>query len=169
MPTQTSSFIVVGIVPGQHRTVVVAAAAFAERFNAELVCATVDTSRYTVARDAAGVVVATSIDPDLADDVVEEFDPELRAAIGSALEGRTVRWSTRPLAGAPAQELAELADELDAAMIIVGTKDPGLRGSLHEFFNGSVAVQLAHRQHRPVVVIPLHPVGPDAALPWDQS
>lgn len=169
MPEQGSSFIVVGIVPGQHRAVVAAAAVFAERFNAELVCATVDMTRYTVAHEADGSIVASAIDPDQADDLVEEFDPELRAAIGSTLQGRPVRWSVRALAGSPAQELTKLADELSAAMIIVGTRDPGIRGSLHEFFNGSVAVQLAHRQHRPVLVIPLNPVGPDAALPWQDT
>jgi nucleotide-binding universal stress UspA family protein len=158
--------IVVGVVPRQPVAVVTEAALFAERFDAELVCATVDTSRYTVSREPDGTVVATSFDPDLADETVEEFDPALRATIADVLDKRALRWSVRALAGNPAEELAGLADEMGAAMIVVGTREAGMRGSLHEFFNGSAAVQLAHRQHRPVVVVPLNPVGADDELPW---
>jgi len=109
------------------------------------------------------------IDSDLADDVVEEFDPDLHRTIAEVLDHHPVRWSVRALAGGPAQELAGLAEEVDAAMIVVGTRDPGIRGSLHEFFNGSVAVQLAHRQHRPIVVVPLNPVGAEGDLPWQDE
>lgn len=41
------------------------------------------------------------------------------------------------------------------APIILGVRRAGVRGSLHEFFNGSVAIQLSRRQHRPLVVVPL--------------
>lgn len=165
-PRQSRTSIVVGVVPGQPSTVVATAAAFAERFDADLVCASVDASRYTVVREPDGEIVAMPIDSDLADEAREEFDPGLRAAVAEVLDRRPVRWSVRALAGGPAQELAGLAEELDAAMIVVGTREPGLRGSLREFFSGSVAVQLAHRQHRPVVVVPLSPVGADGELPW---
>jgi nucleotide-binding universal stress UspA family protein len=40
-------------------------------------------------------------------------------------------------------------------MIIVGSRRGGLRSTMHEFFGGSVAAHLAHRQPRPVVVVPL--------------
>ncbi|WP_284328799.1 hypothetical protein [Demequina litorisediminis] len=52
---------------------------------------------------------------------------------------------------------------------MVGTREPGLRGTLHEFFSGSVAAQLSHRQHRPVLVVPLAPVGPEGELPWEDG
>lgn len=161
--------IVVGIVPGQPTAVVSEAAMLAERLDADLVCATVDPSRYTVDERDDGTVTAMSIDADLADETVEVFDPELRARIAEALDGRPVRWSVRALAGGPAQELSRLANELGAALIVVGTREAGIRGSLHEFFNGSVAVQLAHRQHRPIVVVPLNPVGDDDELPWNED
>lgn len=167
---QSRTSIVVGVVPGQPSTVVTKAAEFAVHFDADLVCASVDASRYTIAREPDGRVVAMPIDSDLADDIVEEFDQSLHALISETLTShRGVHWSVRALAGGPAQELARLAEELDAAMIVVGTRDPGIRGSLHEFFNGSVAVQLAHRQHRPVVVVPLHPVGAEGELPWQNE
>lgn len=166
---QPTAHVVVGVVPGRPSDVVATAAAFAERFGAELVCASVDTSHYTVERRPDGTVLALPIDSDLADDVVEKFDAELLRTIAQALDGRPVRWSTRALAGGPAQELASLADEIEAAMIVVGTREAGLRESFREFFNGSVAVQLAHQQHRPVVVVPLDPVDEDGELPWREE
>ncbi|WP_370035942.1 hypothetical protein [Brevibacterium epidermidis] len=41
------------------------------------------------------------------------------------------------------------------AHIILGVRRSGIRGSLREFFNGSVAIQLSRHQHRPLVVVPL--------------
>ena len=158
--------IVVGIVPGQSPSVLRTAARFAERFDAELVCAWVDAARYTIAEEADDAAWSMPIDPDDDDAPVLEASPDLGAAIARALEGLGVRWSMRTLAGGPAVELARLADELDAELIVVGTREAGLRGSLHEFFTGSVAVQLAHRQHRPLLVVPLKPVARDDDLPW---
>lgn len=158
--------IVVGVAPGQPASVVRTAARFAERFDAELVCAWVDAARYTVAEDERGMAWSLPIDPDQADDPVAEVDSSLRSAIARTLAGLDVRWSIRMLAGGPAGELARLAEELDAELIVVGTREASVRGSLHEFFNGSVAVQLAHRQHRPLLVVPLKPVAHDDDLPW---
>lgn len=158
--------ILVGVVPGQPAVVVEQAAVFAERFAADLVCASVDSSRYTVEQRPDGAAVTMPIDPDLGDEQVAVFDPALRDSLAQILEKRDVRWSVRALAGGVAPELARLAEELDAAMIVVGTRESGLRESLREFFNGSVAVQLAHRQHRPLVVVPLNPVTTEHELPW---
>lgn len=162
----TNSCIVVGVFPGQTPEVVDKAAVFAKRFGVGLVCASVDPSRFTVERRGDGSVVASPIDTDIVDTIVEVFDAQLEAQISETLKDRGVEWSVRALAGSPARELSELATELNAAMIVVGTREAGLRGSMREFFNGSVAVQLAHRQHRPVVVVPLRPVLGDDALPW---
>jgi nucleotide-binding universal stress UspA family protein len=52
-------------------------------------------------------------------------------------------------------------------MIVVGSRRRGVRSGLKEFFGGSVAAQLAHRQHRPVVVVPVAPVPLDTPLPWE--
>lgn len=159
-------YVVVGVLPGQIPSVVAEAAAFARAFKAELVCAWVDASRYAVPGSTAQSVIATSLDPDLADDVLEEFDLALAAEIARSLADRGVTWSVRALAGGPSRELTRLADELDAAAIVVGTRSAGFRGTMHEFFSGSVAVQLAHHQHRPVVVIPVNPLAPDGDPPW---
>jgi nucleotide-binding universal stress UspA family protein len=159
-------YVVVGVVPGQSDKVVTDAAALAERLGAELVCANVDITRYTIEELPDGSVAAFPVDPDQAEIMHDEFDPALTERITHLLEGRTLRWSTRALAGEPAAELARLAEELDAWLIVVGTRGPGFRASAREFFTGSVAVHLAHRQPRPVVVVPLAPVAEGSELPW---
>lgn len=166
---QSRATILVGVIPGQPPAVVAAAATYAERFDADLVCATVDTSQYTVAALTDGSVLAMPIDPDAIQARTDDQDEQLSSMIEQALHDRPVSWSVRHLAGTPARELAKLADEIGALMIVIGTRERGIRGSLREFFNGSVAAQLAHRQHRPVIVIPLDPAGPDAALRWSQD
>ena len=163
------SHIVVGVVPGQPAAVLTAAALFARHFGADLVCAFIDANRYVAEELPDGTVTSLSINPDLPDLLHETFAPELRAQLAAALEGQDVLWSTRALAGGPAQALARLANKLDAKLIVVGTREPGFRGTMHEFMNGSVAAQLAHRQHRPVVVIPLNPVADDGDLPWNAA
>lgn len=161
--------VIVGVVYDQPDAVVLGAVDFARRFGAELVCASVDRGRYTVQEREDGSVASLPIDPDLPDLSVEAFPEELQRHLATLLGGRGVRWSTRILAGDPAHALGRLADRLDAAMIVVGTREAGLRGSIQELLTGSVAAHLAHRQHRPVVVIPLDPVPVDRELPWEQG
>ena len=159
--------LVVGVVREQSDDVVRQAIRFAGMLGASLVLATVDPTRYTTAHNPDGTVAAFSIDPDAAEVITEEFDPEFAEHLGALLEPSGLTWSLRALAGDPAHELARLAHELNAVAIVVGTRKPGLRTSAHEFFNGSVAVHLAHRQHHPVIVIPLDPVAHGERLPWE--
>lgn len=167
--TGQKNHVLVGVVPGQPVAVVINAARFAEHFHAHLVCACVDAGRVCVGERPDGTVISLSVDPDLADERAEVFAPKLKAEITAALEGSNVPWSVRALAGAPAQELSRLANELDAAMIVVGTRETGIVSSVREFFNGSIAAHLSHRQHRPVVVVPLNPVGHDGTFPWNEA
>ena len=161
-----TAFVIVGVTPGQPEVVAVRAAEFARRFDAELVCASVDPSSYAVEEGLDGSLRTMPFDPDAADPRNAEFDPALRARLARVLDGRGVAWSTRALVGDPAHALGDIAEDLDAAMIVVGSREPGVRSSLHEFFAGSVAAHLAHLQHRPVVVVPLAPVAPGSSLPW---
>lgn len=170
MTESCATTVVVGVVRNQPPAVVAAAAKLAEKIGAELICVWVDTARYTVGTSPDGAVIALPIDPDLVIDAeTEVFDPELEDKIAAALQNSSVSWSVRALAGSAAHELARVAEDVDASLIVVGTREAGLRGSLREFFNGSVAVQLTHRQHRPVVVVPLNPVGTDGSLPWGDT
>ena len=166
---ETHRTVVVGVVAGQPDSLVATAARFAEMLNAELVCATVDVTRYTVEDLPDGSVSAFPLDPDQAEMVHEEIAPGFAAHLAGLLNHRSLMWSLRALAGEPARELARLADHLDAECIVVGTRHAGFRSGAREFFTGSVAVHLAHRQHRPVLVIPLEPVPHGHALPWEDT
>jgi nucleotide-binding universal stress UspA family protein len=158
------SAIVVGVTPSTPAVVLDAAVRYADAFNAELICAYVDQSRYvTTTRD--GSQVSMSIDSDLVDEGGRIPDAVTQMVL-SRWEGRA-RWSARLLAGDPATALAGLADEVDAVMLVVGTRAATIHATLAEFFSGSVAVRLAHRQHRPVLVVPVAPI-PDGPLPWER-
>jgi len=159
--------IVLGVVPRQPDHVLLQAAVFARAFDAVLVCASVDPSRYFVERLSDGRFTTMPVDPEISDLRVETFSESLRDRIGSLLEPTGVRWSVHPLVGDPTHELIALADRLDASMIIVGARSLGFRGTVQEFFTGSVAAHLAHRQHRPLVVIPNPAASPKSKLPWE--
>ncbi|NEM90683.1 universal stress protein [Galbitalea soli] len=167
MTSPHASVIVVGVTPGQPDAVVQRAAVFAGHFDAELVCAWVDGSRYRVSENPDGSVVSLPLDPDFSDTSDRGIPQGVLDQLTRLLDPLPVRWSTRELAGDPAHALGRLADRLGAHMIVVGTREAGLRGSAREFFNGSTALHLAHRQHRPVVVIPLKPV--DTELTWGEE
>lgn len=163
----TGNPVIVGVIPDQPVEVVLTAARFAQRFAAPLICVQVNPTRYLTQVGPDGSVMSLPLDPDLGDEALEVFDPDLEQRITEALAPRGVEWSVRALAGGPAFELGRLAEEVDAAMIVVGTRLPGFRGSVRSFLTGSVVAQLSHRQHRPVVVVPLSPVGSDDELPWN--
>jgi nucleotide-binding universal stress UspA family protein len=166
MSDEGGAQIVVGVEPGQAVLVLRHAAVFARRFGARIVCAYADESRYVLEERPDGTVVSLPIDPDLAEGPEPRFDPALRERIATALDGEDVRWETRYLVGSPADALAALADRLDAAMIVVESRESGMRGTVREFFNGSIGARLSHRQTRPVVIVPLAPVAHDDRLPW---
>ncbi|MBG6237555.1 nucleotide-binding universal stress UspA family protein [Mycetocola sp. CAN_C7] len=161
--------IIVGVVDGQPRIVLEQAVEFARRFDAMLLCASVDPSRYLVERFSDGLFTSMPIDPEIQDLRVEKFDEHLRKQIATVLEPAGVPWSVHPLVGDPSSELIALADRVDAILLVVGTRSPGFRGTLQEFFNGSVAAHLAHRQHRPVIVIPHPASSASKPLPWEGS
>jgi nucleotide-binding universal stress UspA family protein len=177
--------LVVGVVRHQPDAVVLEAARFAARLGADLVCASVDVGRYIVQEHPDGTVTSAPVDPDLPELGEAVFDPEIEARLRELLGGPAddtgtadstedgtpprVSWSTRALVGDPAHALGRLADALDAEAIVVGTRDTGIRAGIQEFFSGSVAVHLAHRQHRPVIVIPLTPVDGEGTLPWEDQ
>ena len=149
--------ILAGVIPGQPAAVVRRAAEFAGRLGVELVCAYVDSSAYESTR-ADGSRVLLPMDPDGDYDCIEETAEQIRTALARILAGSEVDWSFRALGGEPAHALARTAQSLNASMIVVGTREPGLTHRLQEMLAGSVAVHLAHHQHRPVLVVPLHPI-----------
>jgi nucleotide-binding universal stress UspA family protein len=150
----------------QPDRVVRAAARFARRFDARLVCAHVDPGAFVVAEHPNGSVESRPVDPDALAWSDGVFDPVLAERIASSVRVESVTAEFRELAGDIAHALGRLAEVLDAEMIVVGSRRGGIRSSIHEFFGGSIAVHLAHRQPRPLVIIPLSPV-PEGPLPWE--
>ena len=157
--------ILVGVNHGQADVVLDQAVRLARAFSAELVCAHVDVGRYVVEERPDGTVVSRPLDPDLPELSESDFDPALAEHIRRRVDDLPVTF--RELAGDRAYALARLADICGVEMIVVGSRRRGVRSGLKEFFGGSVAAQLAHRQHRPVVVVPVQPLGPGTPLPWE--
>lgn len=155
--------IVVGVLPDQPLWVLQVAADFATAFDAELVCVGVDATRYAYQELPDGSMLSAPIDPDLA--AVGPLFTEARLAeIRSVLAPSRVRWRMRELVGLATDALMEAAEDEDALMIVVGARPGGFRGALRNALTGSVALRLAHRQYRPVVVVPTAPDETDAAL-----
>ncbi|MBG6215028.1 nucleotide-binding universal stress UspA family protein [Cryobacterium sp. CAN_C3] len=162
-----ASVIVVAVELGQPDAVILQACALATDLRCELVCAHVDLGRYPVQEHPDGTIVSVPFDPDLPELGEGEFDPKLAEHVTAVLARVNVTYTLRALAGDPARALSHLADMVNARLIVVGTHHPGIRRGVRDFFNGSVAVHLAHRQHRPIVVVPLAPVTGDGKLPWE--
>ncbi|MGO2113275.1 MAG: universal stress protein [Pseudoclavibacter sp.] len=163
-----SATIVVGVIPGRTQAIMPSAVEFAERFGASLVFAFVDAASALVSPVPDATFVATPLAPEVIEEIEQAAGEQLTAEIAPHLDGHDIEWSAVGRVGDPARSLIDLADDSDALMIVVGTRE-GLRGSIHEFFNGSVAARLSHWQHRPVVVIPLAPKGVGEPLPWNRD
>ena len=162
----TTSCIVVGVTRSQRDSVIATAAKLAELFSVPLVCAHVDPGRYETALNPDGTMESSPIDPDIVEDPTTAFDADWREHIRSLVSNGT-KIIYRDLAGDVAQALGEEADQLGAEMIVVGSRTGGIGASVQEFFRGSPAVHLAHRQWRPVVIVPVSPTHPDHPLPWE--
>ncbi|WP_375425607.1 universal stress protein [uncultured Friedmanniella sp.] len=157
--------ILVGVNHGQAEVVLQQALQFARALDAALVCAHVDVGRYVVEERADGTVVSRPLDPDLPELADTDFDPSLAEHIRSLVGDTEV--SFRELAGDRAYALSRLSEICGVDAIVVGSRRRGVRSGLKEFFGGSVAAQLAHRQHRPVIVVPVAPVPAGGPLPWE--
>jgi nucleotide-binding universal stress UspA family protein len=165
---QAERRILVGVTYGQSDAVLRHAARFARTFDAALVCAHVDPGRYVVEELPDGSVASLPLDPDLPELKDTDFDQGLVAQVRAAVADDSIDLSFRELAGDVAYALTRLAEILDVEMIIVGSRRGGVRAGLKQFLTGSVAAHLAHRQPRPVVVIPVAPVAEGKPLPWEE-
>ncbi|MEU4384641.1 universal stress protein [Promicromonospora sp. NPDC023805] len=114
----------------------------------ELVCVWVDE---TAVSDSRGFTV--SVDPDIAVPS-DAYGADVLAGLNRAMADVGLPWSALRGAGDPAAELGRVADQVEAAMIVVGARRSGLRGWTTNIVGGTVAGRLIHNQPRPVVVLP---------------
>ena len=144
IPRRVTGWVLAGAMPGQPQAVVHRAAELAYTLNVKLICVYVDITSY----------LADEPDDAPVDDV-EANSADILERLENTLDGTGIRWSFRTLSGDPARALAQFAESADASVIVVGTRELGLGIRLEQLLLGSVAVDLTHRQHRPVLVIPL--------------
>lgn len=157
---QLQKAVIVALRPGQPPRVLAEAVRYARLLSAALVVVHVDVTRFVTFEDPDGMVHSAPIDLNI-DSGADEF-AELRAEVEQALAGSGLTWTARQLVGDPALAIKHLAGKLDAQLIVVGTRSRGLGESIREFFTGSVAARLSHRQSRPILVVPLEEPVPDS-------
>ncbi|MGV9768815.1 universal stress protein [Microbacterium sp. NPDC003461] len=143
--------VVVGAVPDQNPRVLREAARYAKLMGAPLVVVHVDVTRFVTYEDPDGYVHSAPIDINV-DAGAEEFEA-VKAHAAEALDGRA-EWTARQLVGDPALALKHFTTKIDAKLIVIGTRKRGFGESLREFFTGSVAARLSHRQSIPLLVVP---------------
>jgi len=158
--------IVAGVLPEQPLWVLQVAGEYARAFGASLVCVGVNSLQHPLQGFADGSLISAPIQAGMG---LEEptFSAEWLGKVSDLLDPLGVRWTVREAVGEPSAALVDVADEVNALMIVVGTRHPRLRGGLHHFLTGSVALRLAHRQYRPVIVVPVEPSAAGERLPWE--
>lgn len=154
LPRRIGGPVLAGVEPGQGLAVVHRAADLAHSLGVGLVCAYADPTTVEE-HEPGGRVEVLPIDPDGVDDDAAQIRSDLYHSLRDELWGAGVNWRFAALSGEPAHALAAHAEEIDASMIVVGTREHGLAHRFEERIAGSVAVHLAHHQNRPVLVVPL--------------
>jgi nucleotide-binding universal stress UspA family protein len=159
--------LVVAVVPDQPPLVGVTAVSLAKATGAAaLYFAYVDSSRYAIEEFPDGTVRHAPIDPDLDDEEWPTTQAALVRSVTETMAANDVPWHFRYLAGRVVRALTHVARAVDAAAVVVGTH-AGRPHRSADFVNGSVSIQLAHRQHRPVLVVPLTVVDWEDRAPWE--
>ncbi|WP_348787699.1 universal stress protein [Leifsonia sp. NPDC080035] len=148
--------VIAAVHPGQSTAVVAEGARLAAALGRPLLCAHVAEDSYLTEWDRPEVREEASLHPPTAaESDAQTARAELEASIAAVIDGADAAWSLRVLGGDPAKALARVAEELDARLLVVGTRQKGFGAALEEFLTGSVAAKLAHEQDRPVVVVPV--------------
>ncbi|MBV9919309.1 MAG: universal stress protein [Pseudonocardia sp.] len=96
------------------------------------------------------------VDPDAADWERQALEAlaEQRHRVEAVLADFPLGWTYQAGHGNPARLLADIADETDALMIIVGSHGEGLGATFDRLLAGSVSRTVLRRQQRPVLIVP---------------
>jgi nucleotide-binding universal stress UspA family protein len=133
--------IIVGYDDGEPaRRALDRAAEIAEAFGASLVVTSVTPILAGAGRSAGPT--------DPADSFAKHKD-ELEAA-RDHLAGRPVEVQFQAAVGEPAETIVELAEEHDADLIVVGTREPGI---VQRLLGQSVSDSVSRRTHRDVLIV----------------
>ncbi len=159
--------VIVGVIPGQSTRVTTEAARYAKLHGVGLIVAHVDVTRFVTYEDPDGYVHTAPIDLGAVSSAAQL--EQIRDATAAALAGTGVEWVVHQLVGDPALAIKHLADRLDARLLVVGTRRRGFGESIREFLTGSVAARLAHRQKRPILVVPLGESASDDEELWTEA
>lgn len=152
--------VICAVVANQAPRVLKEAAHHAELAGAPLAVVNVDVTRFVSYEDPDGYVHSAPIDINVTPGA-EDLEG-IAAAAEQQLAGTDLVWETHQLVGDPALAIKHFANRIDARLIVVGTRKHGIGDSIREFFTGSVAARLAHRQHRSILVVPQgEPLGDD--------
>lgn len=98
------------------------------------------------------------IDPDASDweQQAQRALADQHQQVAAALADCDTGWSYHAWRGDPVELLSEVADDVDALMIIVGSRGEGPSKIVDRIFERSVSHGLINRQRRPVLVVPHH-------------
>jgi nucleotide-binding universal stress UspA family protein len=143
--------IVVGVDGSEDSEAALAVAEdLADRLGARLVLANVveyaHSPSATVGPMGAGIGTPVPFEDDLG-----EQARAAEALLEKIVEEADVEAETRVVAGLAGERLADLADEENAAMVVVGSRG---RGAFKAAFLGSVSTSLIGVARRPVLVVP---------------
>lgn len=164
--TVTGSPLLVGVHPRQHPEVLEKAHELASRLDLVLVFAFVLDGTDRSEWRASETLDFDSLHPDEREEIDGSGIEEVRQILESSLPGGPLVWSLRVLLGNPAKALAQVARELDAAMIIVGSHRRMFSSPKARFIHASTVSRLLARQDIPVLVVP-PAVGGGARLQLD--
>ena len=156
--------VIAGVIPDQSPRVLKEAARYAKLLQAPLVVVHVDVTRFVTYEDPDGYVHSAPIDINIA--AGEGELAKVQDAAASVLGEAGPHWTVRQLVGDPAMAIKNFAEQIDARLIVVGTRKRGFGESVREFFTGSVGARLAHRQHRSILIVPLGEPVPDDEEIW---
>jgi nucleotide-binding universal stress UspA family protein len=130
-----------------------AAAGLAAALGEHLICAFVDPASYLTEWAPAQQLTALSLDPSINEEAQfpsEHMQRRLETVLGKPWD----TWSFRVLNGDVPKALNRLAENTNAALLIVGAGRPGTLAWLDRTLEGSVPISLIHQHQRPVLVVP---------------
>jgi nucleotide-binding universal stress UspA family protein len=147
--------VLAGVCPGQPLPVLQEAARLASALGRPLLCAYVTADSYLTEWDRASVRDDASLHPGPLDEEDRQHTLDLARAIDTVAAEADADWTLRVLGGDPPHALMRLAEEVDARLIVVGTRRRGPAHAMENWLAGAVATRIAHDQARTVAVVPV--------------